>query len=78
MYHTDAISPDKPDIAVTSRSFVRQLEEKERSEVWPVRLDVAAEIVFRPNLPNASKSAGHRHDSRQKVQDAGSTEERRK
>jgi hypothetical protein len=45
--------------------------------VWPVHLDVVTEIAFRPNLPDASKSAGHRNDSRRKVAHAGCTEELR-
>ena len=57
--------------------FVRQLEEKDRGEVWPVRLDVVPEIAFRPNLPDASKSTGHRNDGRRKVEHAGCTEELR-
>ena len=58
-------------------SFVRQLEEKDRGEVGPVHLDVVTEIAFRPNLPDASKSTGHRNDSRRKVEHAGCTEELR-
>jgi hypothetical protein len=55
--------------------FVRELEEKDRGEVRPVRLDVPPEIVVRPDLPDASKCTGHRDNGRREGRHAGGAEE---
>jgi hypothetical protein len=55
--------------------FVRELEEKDRGEAWPMRLDVPPDIVVRLDLPDASKCTGHRDDGRREGRHAGGAEE---
>jgi hypothetical protein len=56
---------------------VRELEEEDRGEMRPLLLDIAAEIIVRPDPPDATEFVGDRHDLREQLRHAGRTEQLR-
>jgi hypothetical protein len=50
---------------------------EDRGEIRPVLLDIAAEIVVRPDPPDATEFAGHRHDLREQLRHAGRSQQLR-